>query len=164
MLQSLTINFNGTRILLNIQKQSPRGVLLTCSEFTGQYPCICVVFINLNSSFGCSPVNLLHICWIPFCHFVRKPLGDCFWIFFLLFSQLIFNFFPFVIQVNNNSYVHILAGLIDENKFIYRFHASFSVSRAVSTTRRLMKNSCCESFNIIFEVQVMLFPPHFYAK
>ena len=27
-----------------------------------------------------------------------------------------------------------------------------------------MKNSCCESFSIIFEAQVMSFPPHFYAK
>ena len=59
---------------------------------------------------------------------------------------------------------YILAGLIDENKYIYRFHASFSVLRAVSTTRRIMKNSCCESFNIIFEARVMPFPPHFYAK
>ena len=58
----------------------------------------------------------------------------------------------------------ILAGLIDENQYIYRFHASFSVLRAVSTTRRIMKNSCCESFNIIFEALVMPFPPHFYAK
>ena len=40
----------------------------------------------------------------------------------------------------------------------------FLFLRAVSTTRRLMKNSCCESFNIIFEAQVMPFPPHFYAK
>ena len=163
MLQSLTINFKGTRILLNIQKQSPRGVLQTCSEFTGD-PCICVVFINLNSKFGCSPVNLLHIYKIPLRHCFRKPLGDCFWIFFSLFLQLIFNFIPFVIQVKKNLYAYILARLIDENKFIYRFHASFSVSRAVSTTRRLMENGCCESFNIIFEAQVMPFPLHFYAK
>ena len=163
VLQSLAINFKGTRILLNIQKQSPRGVLETCSEFTGD-PCIRVVFINLNSKFGCSPVNLLHIYRIPFCHCVRKPLGDCFWIFFSLFSQLIFNFISFVIQVKTNLYAYILARLIDENKFIYRFHASFSVSRAVSTTRRLMENGCCESFNIIFEAQVMPFPLHFYAK
>ena len=59
---------------------------------------------------------------------------------------------------------YILAGLIDENKYIYRFHASFSVLRVHSTTRRLMKNSCCEIFNIIFEAQVIPFPPHFYAK
>ena len=59
---------------------------------------------------------------------------------------------------------YILAGLIDENKYIYRFHVSFSVLRAVSTTRHLRKNSCCESFNIIFEGQVMPVPPHFYAK
>ena len=78
VLQSLTINFKGTQILLNIQKQSPRGALQTCSEFTGEHPCICVVFINLNSRFGCYPVNLLHICRIPFCHFVGKPLGDWF--------------------------------------------------------------------------------------
>ena len=57
-----------------------------------------------------------------------------------------------------------LARLVDENKCVYRFHASFSVLRAVSTTRRIMKNSCCESFNIIFEARVMPFPPHFYAK
>ena len=163
MLQSLTINFKGTRILLNIQKQSPRGVLQTCSEFTGEHPCICVVFVNLNGGFGYS-LNLLHICRIPYCHFVRKPLGDCFWIFFSLFSQLIFNFISFVIQVKENLYAYILARLIDENKYIYRFHASFSVLWAVSTTRRLMKNSYCESFNLIFEAQVLPFPPHFYAK
>ena len=151
MLQSLTINFKGTRILLNIQKQSPRGVLQTCSEFTGEHPCICVVFINLNSRFGCSPVNLLHICRIPFCHFVRKPLGYCFWIFFSLFSQLIFNFIRFVIQVKENLYAYILPRLIDENKYIYKFYASLSVLSAVSITKRLMKNSCCESFSIIFE-------------
>ena len=164
VLQSLTINFKGTRILLNIQKQSPRGVLQTCSEFTGEHPCICVVFINLNCRFGCSPVNLLCICRIPFCHFVRKTLGDCFLIFFSLFSQLISNFIRFVIQVKENSYAYILARLIDENKYICRFYASFSVLRAVITTSRLMKNNCCESFNIIFEAQVMPFPPHFYAK
>ena len=164
MLQSLTINFKGTRILLNIQKQSPRGVLQTCSEYTGEHPCICVVFINLNSRFGCSPVNLLHICRIPFCHFVRKPLGVCFWIFFSLFSQLIFNSIRFVIQVKENLYAYILARLLDENKYICRFHASFSVLRALSTVRCLMKSSCCESFNIIFEAQVMPFPPVFYVK
>ena len=163
MLQSLTINFKGTRILLNIQKQSPRGVLQTCSEFTGEHPCICVVFINLNSGFGCS-LNLLHICRIPYCHFVRKPLGDCFWIFFSLFSQLIFNFIRFVIQIKENLCAYILARLIDENKHICRFHASFSVLRAVSTTRCLMKYGCFESFNIIFEAQVMPFPPHLYVK
>ena len=164
MLQSLTIHFKGTRIVLNIQKQSPRGVQQTCSEFTGENPCICVFFINLNYRFGCSPVNLLHICRIPFCHFVRKPQRDCFWIFFSLFSQLIFNFIRFVIQVKENLYAYILARLIDENKYICRFHASFSILRVVSTTRRLTKNSCCESFKIIFEDQVMPFPPHFYAK
>ena len=61
-------------------------------------------------------------------------------------------------------YVYILARLTDGNKFIYRFHASFSVSRAVSTKSRLMENGCCESFNIIFEAQVMPFQLHFYAK
>ena len=59
---------------------------------------------------------------------------------------------------------YILAGLIDENKYIYIFHASFSVLSAVSTTRRIMKNSCCQSFSITFEAQTMPFPPHFYAK
>ena len=151
MLQSLTIHFKGTRIVLNIQKQSPRGVQQTCSEFTGENPCICVFFINLNCRFGCSPVNLLHICRIPFCHFVRKPLGYCFWIFFSLFSQLIFNFIRFVIQVKENLYAYILPRLIDENKYIYKFYASLSVLSAVSITKRLMKNSCCESFSIIFE-------------
>ena len=150
MRQSLTLNFQGTRILLNIQKQSPRRALQTSSKFTGEHPCICVVFINLNSRFGCS-VNLLHICKIPFCHFVRKPLGYCFWIFFSLFSQLIFNFIRLVIQVKENLYAYILPRLIDENKYIYRFHTSFSVLRAVSITKRLMKNRCCESFNRIFE-------------
>ena len=116
MLQSLIINFKGTPILFNIQKQSPRGVLQTCGEFTGEHPCISVVFINLNCRFGCSPVNLLHICRIPFCHFVRKPQRDCFLIFFSLFSQLIFNFIRFVIQVKENLYAYILARLIDENK------------------------------------------------
>ena len=59
-------------------------------------------FHKLNSKLGCS-VNLLHICRRPYCYFVRKPLGDCFWIFFSLFSQLIFNFICFVIQVKENS-------------------------------------------------------------
>ena len=58
--------FQGTQILLNIQKQSHRDFLQTCNEFTGEHPRICVVFINLNCRFGCSPVNLLHICRIPF--------------------------------------------------------------------------------------------------
>ena len=56
------------------------------------------------------------------------------------------------------------ANWYDENKYIYRFHASFSILRAVSITRRIMKNSCCESFNIIFEARVMPVPHHFYAK
>ena len=158
VLQSLTINFKGTQILLNIQKYVPRGVLQTCSESTGEDSCICVVFINLSSRFGCSAINLVHICRIPFCHFVRKPLGDCFWIF------VISNFTRFVIQVKQNLHAYIVARLIDENKYIYRFHASFSALRVHSTTKRLMKNSCCEIFNIIFEAQVMPFPPHFYAK
>ena len=158
------IMFLICKINCNYEIAVPRGVLQTCSEFTGEHPRICVVFINLNSRFGCSPVNLLYICRIPFCHFVRKPLEDCFWILFSLFSQLIFYFIRFVIQVKENRYAYILARLIDENKYIYRFHASFSVLRAVSTTRRLLKNSCCESFNIIFEAQVMPFPPHFYVK
>ena len=93
-----------------------------------------------------------------FCYFVRKPLGDSLWIFFTLFSQLIFNFTCFVIQVKENLYAYNLASLTDENRYICRFDASFFVLRAVSTTRRLMKNSCCESFNIIFETQVMPFP------
>ena len=81
-----------------------------------------------------------------------------------MFSQLISNFIHFVIQVKENSYAYILAKLIDENKYICRFYVSFSVLRAVITTSRLMKNNCCESFNIIFEAQVMPFLPHFYAK
>ena len=106
MLQSLTINFKGTRILLKIQKQFPRGVLQTCSKYTGEHPCICVVFINLNSGFECS-VNLLHICRIPYSHFVRKPLGERFWIFFSWFSQLIFN-----LKIRKNNVISI-------NPFVY---------------------------------------------
>ena len=154
-MQLLTINFNGKQILPKIQKHSPWGVPQICSEFTEEHPCLCVVFINLNSRFGCSPVNLLHICRIPFCHFVRKLMRDCFWIFY---------FIRFVIQVKENLHTYILARQIDVNKYICRFQASFSVLRTVSTARRLMKNSCCESFNIIFEAQFMLFPPHFYGK
>ena len=74
----LTINLISTWILLNIQKQFSRSVLQIYKEFTGEHPRICVVFINLNCRFGCSPINVLHICRIPFFHFVRKPLGDCF--------------------------------------------------------------------------------------
>ena len=133
-------------------------------EFTAEHSYICVVFINLKSRCGCFLVNLLYIWMIPSCHFVRKPLGDFFWMFFWLFSQLIFNFIRFVIQAKETLYAYILARLIDENKYICRFHASLSVWRAVSTTRHLMKNSCCGSFNIIFEAQFMPFPLHFYAK
>ena len=70
--------FQGYADTSQYSEAVPRGVLQTCSEFTGEHPRICVVFINLNSRFGCSPVNLLYICRIPFCHFVRKPLEDCF--------------------------------------------------------------------------------------
>ena len=164
MLQSLTVSFKGTPILLSIQKQSPRGVLQTCNEFIGEHPCICVAFINLKSRFGCSPVNLLYTCRIPFCHFLLKPLVDCFWIFSSLFSLLIFNLIRLVIQVKEDLYAYILARLIDEYKYICIFHASFSGLRAVSTTKRLMKNSCCETFNIISEAQVMPFPSTHFCK
>ena len=66
--------------------------------------------------------------------------------------------------IKENLYTYILARMIDENIYICRFHASFSVLRAVSTMIRLTKNSCCESFSIIFEALVMPFPPHVYAK
>ena len=113
-------------------------------------------FLVFSCNFACLQDNILLFC--------QKTSGRLFLIFLALFSKLIFNFTYFVIQVKENLYASILARLIDENKYICRFHASFSVLRAVSTTRRLMKNSCCESFNIIFEAQVMPFLPHFYAK
>ena len=121
-------------------------------------------FHKFEKQVWCFLVNLLYIWMIPFCHFVRKPPADFFWMFFWLFSQLILNFIRFVIQVKETLYAYILARLIDENKYICRFHATFSVWRAVSTPRDFMKNSCCESFNIIFEAQVMHFPLHLYAK
>ena len=98
------------------------------------------------------------------CHFIRKPLGDCFWIFFSLFSQLIFNFIRFVIQVKENLYAYILARLTDEKNIFTDFMPHVLLLRAVRTTGRLMKNSWCESFNIIFEALVMTSPPHFHAK
>ena len=104
-------------MLLSMQKQSPRGVLQTCSEFAGEHPYICVVFMNLISRLGCSPVNLLHSSIIPFCH-----LSENFWgTVFSLFSQLTFNFICFVIDVKDNWYAYILARLIDENKYMILF-------------------------------------------
>ena len=94
--------------------------------------------------------------FFPFC---QETSGGLF-----LNIHLIFNFIRFVIQVKENLYAYTLARLIDENKYIYRFHASFSVLRAVSTTIHLTKNSCCEIFSIIFEILVMPFSPDFYAK
>ena len=61
-----------------VQKQPSRGVLIKrcskiCSKFTGEHPCQSVISIKLQSNFfeitlryGCSPVNLLHICRTPF--------------------------------------------------------------------------------------------------
>ena len=45
------------------QKRSSRGVLKTCSKFTGEHPCRSVLcnFIEITLGNGCSPVNLLHI-------------------------------------------------------------------------------------------------------
>ena len=50
-----------------------KGVLKTCSKFTGEHPCRSVISIKLLCNFieialqhGCSPVNLLHICRTPF--------------------------------------------------------------------------------------------------
>ena len=94
--------------------------------------------------------------FFPFC---QETSGGLF-----LNIHLIFNFIRFVIQVKENLYAYILPRLIDENKYIYKFYASLSVLSAVSITKRLMKNSCCESFSIIFEAQFMPFPPHIYAK
>ena len=75
MPQSLTINFMGTRILLNIQTPSSRGVLQIWSKFTEEHPYRCVVSINLNCRFGFSPVNLLQLCRILFC---QKTSGELF--------------------------------------------------------------------------------------
>ena len=45
-----------------------KGVLKTCSKFTGGHPCRSVISIKLQSNFieiilwhGCAPVNLLHV-------------------------------------------------------------------------------------------------------
>ena len=45
-----------------------KGVLKTCSKYTGEHPCQDVISIKLQSNFieitfrhGCFPVNLLHI-------------------------------------------------------------------------------------------------------
>ena len=50
-----------------------KGVLKTCSKFTGEHPCRSVISIKLQSNFieialrhGCSPVNFLHIFRTPF--------------------------------------------------------------------------------------------------
>ena len=50
-----------------------KGVLKTCSKFTGEHPCQSVISIKLHSNVieitlqhECSPVNLLHIFRIPF--------------------------------------------------------------------------------------------------
>ena len=131
--------FQGTQILLNIQKQSHRDFLQTCNEFTGEHPRICVVFTNLNCRFGCSPVNLLHICRIPFAILSENLWETSLWIFFTLFSQLIFNFTRFVIQVKENLYAYNLASLTNENKYICRFDASFFVLRPLAPRDALWK-------------------------
>ena len=50
-----------------------KGVLKTCSKFTGKHPCRSVILIKFQSNFieitlrhGCSPVNLLYIFRTPF--------------------------------------------------------------------------------------------------
>ena len=50
-----------------------KGVLKTCSKFTGEHPCRSAISIKLLCNFieitlqhGCSPVNLLHIFITPF--------------------------------------------------------------------------------------------------
>ena len=50
-----------------------KGVLKTCSKFTGEHPCRSPISIKLQSNFieialwhGCSLVNLLHIFRTPF--------------------------------------------------------------------------------------------------
>ena len=50
-----------------------KGVLKTCSKYTGEQPCWSVISIKLQSNFieiilrhGCSPVNLLYIFRTPF--------------------------------------------------------------------------------------------------
>ena len=111
--------------------------------------------------FSCNFAACLQDTILLFC---QKTSGRLFLIFFALFSKLIFNFTYFVIQVKENLHASILARLTDENKYICRFHASFSVLKAVSTTRLLLKNSCCESFKIIFQVQVIPFSPTFMQK
>ena len=47
-----------------------KGILKTCSKFTGEHPCLSVISIKLlieiTLRHGCSPVNLLHIFRTPF--------------------------------------------------------------------------------------------------
>ena len=52
---------------------SEKGVLKTCSKFTGEHPCGSVIlikslcsFIEIALLYGCLPVNLLHIFRAPF--------------------------------------------------------------------------------------------------
>ena len=60
-----------------------KGVLKTCSKFTGEHRCRIAISIKLQNSFmeitlrhGCSPVNFLHIFRTPF---YKSTSRGCLW-------------------------------------------------------------------------------------
>ena len=65
----LNVSIRSSRLEVFLRK----GVQKICSKCTGKHQCRSAILIKLESSIiettlrhGCSPVNLLHILWIPF--------------------------------------------------------------------------------------------------
>ena len=74
----LQTHFRSSRLVVFLGK----GILKTCSKFTGEHPRQSVISIKLLCNFieialqhGWSPANLLHIFRTPF---LRTPLDGCF--------------------------------------------------------------------------------------
>ena len=72
LLKYLLVSFNNSRSS-HPEVFLEKGVLKTCSKFTGKQPCGSMISIKLLCNFieitlrhGCSPVNLLHIFRTPF--------------------------------------------------------------------------------------------------
>ena len=91
-----TINFTIRIFFYFLQKQPLRGVLRkgvlkTCSKFTGEHPCRSVIsikllcnFFNITLRHGCSPVNLLCVFRVPFS---KKASGG---LFLFLFDEVVY--------------------------------------------------------------------------
>ena len=78
----LQTHFRSSRLVVFLAK----GILKTCSKFTGEHPRQSVISIKLLCNFieialrhGWSPANLLHIFRTPF---LRTPLDGCFYHFY----------------------------------------------------------------------------------